>query len=85
MIFYITFSVSQRLTPFPHRGKGIFTQSVTIVTPSRFLPSAFAPSAFRHNGQSLRLAYGGIVLFLLYLIAAIRNCQFVICKKLYLC
>jgi hypothetical protein len=32
MMFYITFSVSLRLTPFPHRGKGIFTLSVTIVT-----------------------------------------------------
>jgi hypothetical protein len=25
-MFYITFSVSHRLTPFPQRGKGIFTQ-----------------------------------------------------------
>jgi hypothetical protein len=51
MIFYITFSVSLWLTPFPHRGKGIFPLSVTFVTTvtfvtlSRFLLSAFVLSA----------------------------------------
>jgi hypothetical protein len=44
MMFYITFSVSLRLTPFPHRGKGIFTLSVTTVTIVTL--SAFALSAF---------------------------------------
>jgi hypothetical protein len=49
MMCYITFSVSLRLTPFPHRGKGI-------VTSSRLLLSAFALSAFQLSRLSLRFS-----------------------------
>jgi hypothetical protein len=49
MMFYITFSVSLRLPPFPHGGKGILLSAFALsaFALSAFAPSAFAPSAFR--------------------------------------
>jgi hypothetical protein len=50
MMFYITFSVSLRLPPFPQRGKGIFA--------FRFPPSAFClvTSSPRHDSHAFALS-----------------------------